>query len=198
MCGTPHRSRRTSTALSRPATSSCPSIDARRVRARAWSSDALLCAVATPRGKPSTKRSSFNADKRGSSGDITELPLRCLSPRLLLPLRDLRARVTLRVHLIFEDPGDAVQAGPLRRGGLIVNGTAIADGTIFLDRPDTLADPGGHVPVLSHDHTLALAVQGSIGPDNGQVGPGVCFVLAQQLPRGPERGLHLRTTARIR
>src|SRR5207247_8958250 len=57
-----------------------------------------------------------------------------LEPRLLLPLRDIRARVTLSVQLIFEDPGDAVQAGPPRRARLIVQGAAIADGNNFVDR----------------------------------------------------------------
>src|SRR5438309_2369382 len=86
----------------------------------------------------------------------------------LFPFPGLRLRVTLCVHFELEDGGDAVQTGPCRGCGLVVNGAAVTDRAL-LHRADTLPDPRCGFSALAHDDTLSFTVQGAVWPDEGPV-----------------------------
>jgi hypothetical protein len=66
----------------------------------------------------------------------------------LLPFPELSSSIALRVHLILEDRGDAVQTYPCRGSALVVHGAAIAYGPVLLDRAHTLAYPRGQLSPL--------------------------------------------------
>src|SRR5437870_2986329 len=74
------------------------------------------------------------------------------APSDLLPLPELALGIALGIDLVLEDAGDAVQPRPGRRRGLVVAGAAVADGAVFLERADALADPGGGLAALAHQH----------------------------------------------
>ena len=97
----------------------------------------------------------------------------------LLPFPEFGACVALCVYLVFEYHRDLVQPGPSWGRSLIINGTAITRGPVFLHRPDTMACPGGHFPVLENHQPLPLAVECPVRSYNGPIGARFLYVCAQ-------------------
>ena len=89
---------------------------------------------------------------------------------MLLPFPDFGDCAACGVYFEFEGSAAVVELGELRRCGSEEEHAAVADGAAGAEVAYACAGPGDGVAVLRHVHSLAGAVDGAVGADDGGVG----------------------------
>jgi hypothetical protein len=99
-----------------------------------------------------------------------------------LPLPEFGMGISFHVHVVLEHAGDGVQPGEVGRRCGVIDGAPIAYRATAYKLSDASGLPGSHPSIRRQHHSLALSIQGAVGPRFRPIRSDLKRFEPQQLP----------------